>query len=174
MYPVDMWLLEKDRTDSMESESFIKLLENAGMPKGIMVIDAWNDINMSYKNIANLLERMTKDLREVQQINEETPCTSAIVTSDQFLNFKTGGLQPAQYVCYDKANLQVNYLQCSTSDLASLEVTCVINESEAVINMIDMISNAVSSDYDGLGIIEIDGEIVLMDKNSYTFTARFS
>jgi hypothetical protein len=142
MYPVEVWLLEKDRADSMESKNLVNLL-----PKGDVVIDAWNDIEIiSYKKVADILKRMTQILRDSVQLYEKTPCTPANVTSEQFLNFKTGGLQPAQYACYDKANHQLDYLQCSTSDLAPFGVTCATSGLEAWINTIHKAIDSASGD----------------------------
>merc|ERR1719491_369418 len=100
-----------------------------------------------------MLEKMTIELRDVKRVHEKTPCTPASVTSDQFLNINFGGLQPAQYVCYDEANHQHDYLQCSTSDLASLGVTCTTNEWDGVI---EAIRGAVDSRDSGDGIVLID------------------
>jgi len=120
-YPADLWLVEGRRFffNTPEEQYFLEtffpdraLLNNQ--------IAHWplNDGPISYTSAARSFEEMTRKLNEAVQQFDSTQCTITDVTSSAFLDSQFGGLKGGAYACFNKENIQLDYLQCNTIDLA--------------------------------------------------------
>jgi len=120
-YPVDLWLVEGRRFffNTPEEQYF---LETFFPDKALLnnQIAHWplNDGPISYTSATRSFEEMTRKLNGAVRQYDATQCTNTDVTSKAFLDSQFGGLKGGEYSCYTKENIQHDYLQCNTVDLA--------------------------------------------------------
>jgi len=120
-YPVDLWLIEGRRFffNTPEEQYF---LQTFFPDKALMnnQVAHWplNDGPISYTSAARSFEEMARKLNEAVRQYDSTQCMATDVTSNKFLDSRFGGLEGGTYACYNKQNLQLDYLQCNTVDLA--------------------------------------------------------
>lgn len=130
-YPADLWLVEGRRFffNTPEEKYF---LETFFPDKALLnnQVAHWplNDGAISYTSATRSFDEMTRKLNEVVRQYDSTQCTNATVTSSAFLD---DGLNGGEYACYNKENIQLDYLQCNELDIdGGIQMEITYNEKK--------------------------------------------
>jgi len=147
-YPVDLWLIEGRRFffNTLEEQEYLKThFPDKALMKNQVAHWPLNDGPISYTSAARTFQEMTRKLNEVVRQYDSTLCTAAKVTSEIFLDSAFGGLGGGEYACYDKQNLQLDYLQCNAADLAGGKQMVTTSGQISESKFTPMISKTVSA-----------------------------
>lgn len=117
LYPIDFWLMGGRVLLQVTDTAFLNQnLPDPALLQGQVGMIPSNDGALSYRNAALFLSAMAKDLDGVERVHPPTECKPGVnVTSDEHLNREFGGLQPAEYACFNRDTHDQAYYMCSSS-----------------------------------------------------------
>ena len=117
--PVDFWIFDSRSFSLVSTDAFTTSFPDQAVIQGQFWHWARSDGAISYKSIANILNRMSQELGRAQRIHDRTPCVGIDVTSALHTNASTGGLSGGQYACYNRNHIEQAYLSCAADSPAS-------------------------------------------------------
>jgi len=141
-HPVDFWLIDSRSYLLLEDWLNFDLFPDPAIMAGQFSYYPRNDGALSYRMIANLLNMYNEQISSAEKVSESDPgtCKAVDPKSSEIIS-KNGGLGLNDFICYNKALIQEEYLKCppppktqpvDTPPADPLDDTATPPESESV------------------------------------------